>query len=129
MKIRHFLKGLIVILIGLILLANNFGILSWGIWYYLVRLWPLILITIGIDLIFQGTSLSFLRILSPLLIIAAICLTVYFYQNQEGKFHQFFRRKFESTELNQPLLSNIKEATVNINFGAGKLRVRRADEG
>jgi len=111
MKIRHFSEGLIIILIGLILLANNFGILPWGIWYYLIRLWPLVLIAIGIDLILKGTSLSFLRIIPPLLVIAAICLTVYFYQNQEGKFYPFFRGKTQSIELSQPLLPNIKKAT------------------
>jgi len=124
MKIRHFSEGLIIILIGLILLANNFGILPWGVWYYLIRLWPLILIAIGIDLILRRTSLSSLRILPPLLIIAGICLTVYFYQNREGKFYQFFKGKTQSIELSQPLLPNIKKATINIKFGAGNLRIR-----
>jgi len=124
MKIRHFSEGLIIILIGLILLANTFGVLPWGVWYYLIRLWPLILIAIGIDLILRATSLSSLRIVPPLLIIAGICLTVYFYQSREGKFYQFFKGKTQSIELSQPLLPNIKKATINIKFGAGNLRIR-----
>lgn len=62
-----FFKGLIIILLGLILLANNFQILSWSVWYELFRLWPVILIAIGIHLIFRKGPLSFLQILSPLI--------------------------------------------------------------
>ena len=124
MKIKRFLEGLIIILIGLILLANNFGILPWSIWYHLIRLWPIILIAIGLDLILKGISLPSLRVLPPLLIIGAICLTVYFYQNKEGKFYRFFPRKTQRIELSQPLLPNIKKATINLKFGVGELRVR-----
>jgi len=124
MKIRHFSEGLIIILVGLIFLANNFGILPWSIWYHLIQLWPIILIAIGLDLILKGTSLPSLRVLPPLLIIGAICLTVYLYQNKEGRFYQFFTRKTQSIELSQPLLPNIKKATINLKFGAGKLKIR-----
>ncbi|MEA1964768.1 MAG: DUF5668 domain-containing protein [Candidatus Aerophobetes bacterium] len=103
MKTKSFLKGLIVILIGLILLANNFGILSWGIWCHLIRLWPIILIAVGLDLILRTTSLSYLRILPLLLIIAVICLAVYIYQVQGNRyrFYYFFGKKTQNIELNQ----------------------------
>jgi len=124
MKTRHFLGGLIIILIGLILLANNFGILSWGIWYHLIRLWPLILIAVGLDLILKTVSLPYLRILPPLLIIAVICLVICLYHSQGNRFYYFFGKNTQSIELSQPLLPSIKKANINLRFKAGKLKIR-----
>lgn len=41
--------GIILIAIGLLFLANNFNLFSWG---YLWRLWPLILVAVGVTLLF-----------------------------------------------------------------------------
>ena len=36
---------------GVMLLLNNLGLLSWQVWTALLRLWPALLITAGIDLL------------------------------------------------------------------------------
>ncbi len=119
MKIRTYLRGIIIILLGVILLANNFQILPWGVWYELFRLWPVLLIAIGIDLIFRKSSLSFLQILSPLLVIAAIGSAIYLSQADRayGITGQAFR--FE-----QPLLPELEQVDIEIAFGAGTLRLQ-----
>lgn len=118
MKIRTYLRGIIIILFGVVLLANNFQILPWSVWYELLRLWPAILIAIGIDLIFRKSSLSFLQILSPLVIIAAIGGAVYLSQAD---------RAYEITDralrFEQPLSPKLKQADIEISFGAGILRL------
>ena len=118
MNRRGIFKGLIIILLGLIFLANNFQILPWGVWYELIRLWPVILIAIGTHLIFRKSSLSFLQILSPLIIIAAIGGAIYLSQVGEKyeKVDQVFR--FE-----QPLSPDLTRASISISFGAGRLRL------
>ncbi len=42
---------LILIAVGVILLLNNLGVISWEIWDLLWRLWPLILIGIGLEIL------------------------------------------------------------------------------
>jgi len=122
MKTKSLFGGLIILLIGLILLANNFGFLSWRVWGELWRLWPLILIAIGLDLLFRGTSFSFLRILPPLLIIGGVCFMVYL--SETGKEMLWFeRRRTETIILTQPLPSTVKEVAIEIDFGAGTLKV------
>ena len=118
MNRRGIFKGLIIILLGLIFLANNFQILPWGVWYELIRLWPVILIAIGTHLLFRKSSLSFLQILSPLIIIAAIGGAIYLSQVGEKyeKVDQVFR--FE-----QPLFPDLTRASISISFGAGRLRL------
>ena len=73
MKSRKIIKGLVFLLIGLILLANTLGILEWSIWYNVIRLWPLLLVSAGLSIIFRGKNLSFL---GPLIIFFAIIVGI-----------------------------------------------------
>jgi hypothetical protein len=45
------LRALTIIIIGGVLLLNTTGAVGWGIWWNLVRLWPLWLIVIGINIV------------------------------------------------------------------------------
>src|SRR3989304_514458 len=40
--------------LGTVFLLANFGFLPWNSWALLLRMWPLILVAIGLDLIFEG---------------------------------------------------------------------------
>ncbi|SHJ69352.1 LiaI-LiaF-like domain-containing protein [Paramaledivibacter caminithermalis] len=56
MKSRGNLGGFILIFIGVFLLMSNLGIINWS-FYGIFRLWPLILIVIGINIIFRANNL------------------------------------------------------------------------
>jgi len=73
MKANKIIKGLTLLLIGLVLLANSLEILDWAVWSNIFKLWPLLLVSLGISLIFKDRSLSFL---SPLIIFLAILIGV-----------------------------------------------------
>jgi hypothetical protein len=66
----QFLKGLAIILVGVILLLNNLSILEWSVWYNILRLWPLLLVSLGISLIFRRR----LSWLAPLVILIGIII-------------------------------------------------------
>jgi len=68
MKANKIIKGLIFLLIGTILLANTLEILDWSVWPNLFKLWPLLIISLGLSLIFRGKSLSFCFHIPPLLL-------------------------------------------------------------
>jgi len=69
MKANKIIKGLTLILIGIIFLANTLGILEWSVWSNLFKLWPLLVISLGISLIFRGKGLAFM---GPLIIFLGI---------------------------------------------------------
>ena len=48
---------LILIGLGIILLLNNLGILEWSVWEVILRLWPVLLIAWGLDLIIGRRSI------------------------------------------------------------------------
>jgi hypothetical protein len=72
MSLTRFLKGLVIILVGAILLLNNLNILEWAVWPNILKLWPLLLISVGISLIFRKR----LSWLGPLVILLGIILGI-----------------------------------------------------
>jgi hypothetical protein len=68
----QFLKGLAIILVGVILLLNNLNILEWSVWYNIFKLWPLLLVSLGISLIFRRR----LSWLAPLVIVVGIIIGI-----------------------------------------------------
>lgn len=50
--------AILLITVGLILLANNFGVLPWEIWGNLWRFWPLLLILAGIQAVLGSSFLA-----------------------------------------------------------------------
>jgi len=73
MKANKLIKGLTFLLIGVILLANTLEILDWSVWSNLFKLWPLLVISLGLSLIYRGKSLSFM---GPLIIFLGIIVAV-----------------------------------------------------
>jgi hypothetical protein len=69
MKANKIIEGLTFLLIGTILLANTLEILDWSVWSNLFKLWPLLVISLGLSLIFRGKSISFI---GPLIIFLGI---------------------------------------------------------
>lgn len=72
--IRHYniVDPVITISIGLILLATNFGVLTWTSWMTVLRLWPVLLIAVGLEIFFGRKSilLSSISVLLTLSILA-----------------------------------------------------------
>ena len=61
---------LILIGLGVVFLLNNLGILSWSVWEVIFRLWPILLVAIGLDLLVgRRSTLGSLLALALTLII------------------------------------------------------------
>ena len=73
MKANKIIKGFTFLLIGTILLANTLEILEWSVWSNIIKLWPLLIVSLGLSLIFRGRSLSFM---GPLIIFLGIIVGV-----------------------------------------------------
>jgi hypothetical protein len=110
--------GLLFITVGVMLLLNNAEALSWDYWWELLAWWPLLLIAIGIEKIFQKTKLNFVSYLSPLiLIIAMIYLAVDIGGNGASKSY------FTSYRWNTPADSTVKSMVALIDHGKANLYI------
>jgi hypothetical protein len=127
MKISSVRWGIILLGIGLFFLAINLGYLTHHVWWSLIRLWPVFIIAIGIEMIFQRGSLRFLAVLSPLVIAAAFVYAA-FADSDYNKF--YWRHTFNSNDYDYSHDSkrfeferddSLKSLKVNFDFTAGQI--------
>ena len=107
------LGPVLLILAGTVFLLNNLGVLPWNVWGDVWRLWPLIPIAIGLDIIVGRRSPA----LSLFVVLGVIAAGIGILYNNGG-----FEPDVEigPTSLNVAL-EGAKRANVSLDFGAGDL--------
>jgi len=105
---------LFLIFIGILFLLNNLGVVSWGIWFQLLRLWPLFLIGAGLDLLFGRRSMLGSLMVS-LIVIALLAGGLWFIASRPAP-------AATVKEINYSL-EDATSAQVEIGFSVGTLRI------
>jgi hypothetical protein len=106
----------ILIMLGIVFLLNNLGYLGWGVWGTLVRLWPVLLIAIGLDLLIGRRSIlgsALVVFLVLILLGSAIWWTGYWLPAGMA---------ITSDTISQPL-GAARRADIDIAMGAGRLHL------
>lgn len=71
-KLHHLGEGLTTIAIGAVFLGQMTGNLPWNVWLNLLRLWPLLLVSFGLEIIGKSLRSEFVRLLGSLVIVAGL---------------------------------------------------------
>ena len=113
------LFAVLLIALGVLLLLQTTGILSWNLWAGIWRLWPVLLIAIGINIIFGARMPWVAGILIAAVLAIGIALAAF-----SGAFViNGFSRGVDTISSFHELLGETESVGVNINFGAGELRL------
>ena len=77
---RSLFWPILLIALGVLFLLNNLGVVAWGTWNLVWRLWPLVLVAVGLDLLIGGRSAlgAILSALVALALVALIAAGVFF---------------------------------------------------
>ena len=107
---------LILIGLGVVFLLNNLGILTWSVWEVIFRLWPILLVAVGLDLLLGRRSIlgSLLALALTLIVLAAV---LWFFGVGIGT-----GPAAPSQQISQPL-EGATEARIVLNPATGKLQV------
>jgi hypothetical protein len=70
--IRHLFEGLSTITFGLIFLGQMVGYLGWDVWLNILRLWPLLIISLGLELVGKGLKSEWVRALGSIVVIGGL---------------------------------------------------------
>jgi hypothetical protein len=115
-----FVGPLLLIGFGVIFLLNNLGVLAVSVWDVIFRLWPVILIAIGLDLLIGRRSVGG-SLLALVLILAVLIGGVWLIGVEVGT-------TGPSSEITQPL-EGVTKADVSIGPSIGLLHVESLDPG
>jgi hypothetical protein len=107
----------LLIAVGSIFLLQNLGILPWDAWRQIWRLWPLVLVLVGVELLFGGRvrGTSLLVLVLALLGGGVVLLSTI-------PVARIAASPWESRSFEQPL-QGVTQADVRVEFGAGRLEV------
>lgn len=129
MELKRAAEGLTLVGVGVILLANMLGYLPWSVWWNILSLWPLLLISAGIDIIGKGTDNSWLRVLASLLVLGGMAYGV-FAMPADGTWERLpFVVSINEPDaspfaFNEPHDSSVRSGTAVVKGGVGELSVK-----
>lgn len=132
MELKRAAEGLTLVAIGVILLANMLGYVPWSVWWNILSLWPLLLISAGLDVIGRGTENTWLRVLSSLLVIGGLAYGVFAMPADGGWQRVPFAISInqadpEPFEFSEPHDGSVDSGTALIKGGVGQLTVEAGD--
>ncbi len=103
----------ILIVVGIVLLLNNFGFLPWGVWGTLWRFWPVLIILIGVNIIWGRSHPWLVSGLTLLAIVSVLGIGIAVSAMQGGTLTT-------NSSVVEPK-GDLTRAEVEIDFGAGNL--------
>lgn len=115
-KREGFVGAVFLIGLGIIFLLANFGYLNVGVWQLVLKLWPVMIIAIGFDLIF-GRRSAWASLFGVLLIIAILIGVLWVSDLRIGGGDQL-----TGEQLNQSL-QGATQARVDVSFNAGAFKL------
>lgn len=104
--------AIILVAIGVVLLLSNMGVLDWSLWDALWRLWPLILIGIGLDLMLKRKRLG--GLIAGLVVAGVFILVVLVMHTH--------RAPLVTEAISQPL-EGARQARVILDAGVAQLNL------
>lgn len=114
--------GTTLICAGTILLFNTTGQLGWGVWWGLLKLWPVLLISLGIRLIFCYTWAHVLCLIGPLLVVMSTIWVATTY-NEAAERPAGDMTSAATVDLDCPAPAGASSQRVDIDFAAGDLTI------
>lgn len=123
-SVRHLGEGLSTSAIGLVFLGQMVGLLAWDVWLNILRLWPLLLVALGLEVIGKGLRSEFVRFLGSIVIVAGLTYGALVMTATAGSPFPFVPvQESESFSLSTNRSSGIERGTARIEGGMGRLRV------
>ncbi len=119
-KVGRLFWGLLLVLIGGLILASNYGVVSVN-WFNLWRVWPLFIVAIGLSVLtFKGWAGQLLKVIFLILALGAVTYAlVYAPQN------------FQQTttyDITSQKISSATDVEVNLKTGLGQVDINTVDQ-
>lgn len=111
-----------MVVLGSVLLMNSLGILGWGTWELLWRLWPILLVTVGIEIIIGRRNLWIST--GVVIVIVGLLGGVIWYVDPP---QLAYRDELEEASVHQAL-DDIEQARLTFKPAVGRLDLSRSQD-
>lgn len=117
--------------IGILLLLGNLGVISWSVLSGIRQIWPLIIVAIGLNMLFNNHILIKMFTFTAL-VVALIAAGMAYPPSDDWKFNfrfDGFDRDAASITREYPMEPSISSAELNLKVTAGSLKISSQDTG
>ena len=105
--------GILLVLLGVLLLLQTTGVVSWGLWLELARFWPVFLITGGVSILLGRKFPVLTSLVVILLLVGAVGAAAFFFVADTESFVREFSEPLDGAEFLE----------LEVEFGAGELQI------
>ncbi len=113
------IAGIILLILGVVLLLNTTGVVSWDIWFQFLRFWPMMLIAVGLHIIIAPRFPIISALVVALILVAGIGASYVYELNAEGE----FSTNMGSVSHYSWALDDADTLSVEIHFESGSLTI------
>jgi hypothetical protein len=107
--------GLLLLFLGIVFLLQSLGVIPWGLWHILWRLWPVLIITAGLSILLRRLNPWFASLLILIILFACLGIAI-------GQYNPSAPKEAAPTIYTEAL-GNMERAQIKLNFNAGSLVV------
>lgn len=126
--IRHLGEGLSTIAFGLVFLGQMVGYLNWDVWLNILRLWPLLLVSLGLEIVGKGLKSEWVRAFSSVVIIGGLAYGALVMTSTAGwPLSIMPAGESQAFDLSAALPTGVEKGTVRIEGGVGSLSLVAGD--
>lgn len=129
-SIKALTEGLSTVAVGLIFLGQMLGYLAWDVWLNILRLWPLLLVALGLEIAGKGLRSEWVRALGNVVVIGGLAYGALVMTSTGGWPPVIVVPAGETLpfEFGADNLSSAEEGTARIEGGVGELTVSAGPE-
>jgi phage shock protein C len=128
-SVARLFEGLTTMAFGLVLLANATGYISWSVWWrYLLPLWPVWLVAIGLSLLGRGLKQNWLRALGSIVIIGWLVMGAFVLPARASESVGLVLGGAASVSSFAEPVGVVTEAGLALSADAGDIRVQSGGE-
>ena len=124
-SVKALTEGLSTVAVGLIFLGQMLGYLAWDVWLNILRLWPLLLVALGLEIAGKGLKSEWVRALGNVVVIGGLAYGALVMTSTGGGWPVVFMPAGESEpfEFSAEAESGVEDGTARIEGGVGELTV------
>jgi len=129
-SIKQGVDGLVTVAIGSVFLGQMLGYLGWNVWLNILKLWPLLLVALGVEIAGKGLRSEWVRALGGVVVIGGLAYGALVMTPTSGTWLPIVPVTGSAEDFSESAAHDrgVTEGVAVVRGGVGRLRVEAGDD-
>ncbi|MDZ4168361.1 MAG: DUF5668 domain-containing protein [Coriobacteriia bacterium] len=128
-SVARMFDGFVTVAFGGVFFAITSGVVGWGVWGRILQFWPVLLISLGLEILAKSLRVSWPKVIGSLLVIGALVFSVVTYAGGASAAGWWFNATSDTGaafSYSEPV-SGVEEAQLTLDAGVARVRMGSGD--